>query len=468
MLKIIISVYLQYVTPHVIMETVRGKRQVLHKQAREMVYKVYSYFLREAEELADLPHVAKVQERTASACDVGIRTVQRIVNESNKSLNTCGSVVLKSPGKNHNRNKPISDLDNFNKDILRGSIFEMYTRGEFPTAEKLVKIMNEKVGFVGSASSMLRILRGLGFRYKMCNNGRKFLMERSDIAAARARFLRKIHEVREAGHNIFYLDETWVNQNYTRQSCWVTSDGSGGLKVPTGKGGRLIICHAGSAATGFIPQSKLVFKCKKQNSNTDYHSEMNAETFEKWFIQDFLPYLPPASYIVMDNASYHSRLRDKPPTTSSRKAEITAWLSEKNIPFQAKETRNELLEKVRANRSDKIYVLDSIALEKVHNVIRLPAYHCQYNPIELVWAQVKGFVAERNTTFKIADTEILVNEAIDNIAVSAWENCVRHAEKIQEDDFNRELLVDTALEPIIINLQDDTSQSEDESMDENE
>ncbi|PSN40009.1 hypothetical protein C0J52_26029, partial [Blattella germanica] len=80
----------------------------------------------------------------------------------------------------------------------------------------------------------------------------------------------------------------------------------------------------------------------------------------------------------------------------------------------------------------------------------------------------KGFVAERNTTFKIADTEILVNEAIDNIAVSAWENCVRHAEKIQEDDFNRELLVDTALEPIIINLQDDTSQSEDESMDENE
>ena len=47
----------------------------------------------------------------------------------------------------------------------------------------------------------------------------------------------------------------------------------------------------------------------------------------------------------------------------------------------------------------KIYELDAIALEKGHNVIHLPAYYCQYNPIELIWAQVKGYVA----TFKIAD-----------------------------------------------------------------
>jgi hypothetical protein len=42
------------------------------------------------------------------------------------------------------------------------------------------------------------------------------------------------------------------------------SDGSGGLKVPIGKGGRLIICHAGSAASQFIPQNKLVFRLKKR------------------------------------------------------------------------------------------------------------------------------------------------------------------------------------------------------------
>lgn len=76
-------------------------------------------------------------------------------------------------------------------------------------------------------------------------------------------------------------------------------------------------------------------------------------------------------------------------------------------------------------------------------------------------------MAERNTTFKIADTEKLVHEAIDRISVTAWENCVRHAENIQEEDYNRELRLDTALEPIVINLQDSdsvTSESEVESV----
>jgi hypothetical protein len=42
------------------------------------------------------------------------------------------------------------------------------------------------------------------------------------------------------------------------------SDGSGGLKVPIGKGGHLIICHGSSAATRFIPQTKLVFSQKRR------------------------------------------------------------------------------------------------------------------------------------------------------------------------------------------------------------
>jgi len=50
-----------------------------------------------------------------------------------------------------------------------------------------------------------------------------------------------------------------------------------------------------------------------------------------------------------------------------------------------------------------------------HEVIRLPPYHCQYNPIELIWAQVKGEVATKNTTFKLADVEKLMHEAIDSV-----------------------------------------------------
>lgn len=99
---------------------------------------------------------------------------------------------------------------------------------------------------------MWRILKSLHFQYKKYNGGRKFLMERNDIVATRVKFLRTMYDLR---HNkdtrpIIYLDETWVNQNHTRGYIWQNEDNSEGLKVPTGKGSRLIICHAGSSSFG--------------------------------------------------------------------------------------------------------------------------------------------------------------------------------------------------------------------------
>ncbi|KAF0694083.1 DDE 3 domain-containing protein, partial [Aphis craccivora] len=79
---------------------------------------------------------------------------------------------------------------------------------------------------------------------------------------------------------VVYLDETWVNQNHTRGYIWQNSDNTEGLKVPIGKGGRLIVCHAGSPLFGFVKNSKLVFRCKSSSSE-DYHSQMNATVFEK-------------------------------------------------------------------------------------------------------------------------------------------------------------------------------------------
>jgi len=99
-----------------------------------------------------------------------------------------------------------------------------------------------------------------------------------------------------------------------------------------------------------------------------------------------------------------------------------------------------------------------------HEVVRLPPYHCQYNPIELIWAQVKGDVAKKNVSFKIADVEKLVNEALDGVTVDSWKKCVSHCEKLQDEDFIKEGLRDDILEPIImtINPDEDSDDSEDE------
>lgn len=41
------------------------------------------------------------------------------------------------------------------------------------------------------------------------------------------------------------------------------------------------------------------------------------------------------------------------------------------------------------------FVIDDIA-EKGHTILWLPPYHCNLNPIELVWGQVKEYVARNN------------------------------------------------------------------------
>ena len=68
------------------------------------------------------------------------------------------------------------------------------------------------------------------------------------------------------------------------------SDGSGGLKVPVGKGSRLIVLHFGSVDTGFISQSKLVLRESKTKSSDDYHSEITYSIFKQRFIEQLLPY----------------------------------------------------------------------------------------------------------------------------------------------------------------------------------
>ena len=120
-----------------------------------------------------------------------------------------------------------------------------------------------------------------------------------------------------------YLDETWVNQNYTVSKCWVdtTSEKATGVKVPTGKGCRLIILHAGTKH-GFVPNAALVFQAKNDG---DYHKQMTSVVFDEWFRNQLLPNIPRNSVIVMDNAPYHSRQIEKMPTQTWKK-EIKQWL----------------------------------------------------------------------------------------------------------------------------------------------
>ena len=113
-----------------------------------------------------------------------------------------------------------------------------------------------------------------------------------------------------------YLDETWLKAHYISERCWIDYGGKGGLRVPSGKGERFIILHAGWKE-GWISNADLVFRGKKGTG--DYHQEMNTANFMEWFRERLIPNLPATSVIVLDNAKYHNSVVEKILTKSSTK-----------------------------------------------------------------------------------------------------------------------------------------------------
>ncbi|GBN61065.1 hypothetical protein AVEN_26428-1 [Araneus ventricosus] len=86
--------------------------------------------------------------------------------------------------------------------------------------------------------------------------------------------------------------------------------------------------------------------------------------------------------------------------------------------------------------------------------------------MELIWAQVKGEIAYKDKSFKIKDVRKLLDEALLNVTVDDWKKCIKHADKLQEEDFAESGTIDDAIERIVIKLQDDSESSFSEREDE--
>ncbi|XP_060861789.1 uncharacterized protein LOC132938795 [Metopolophium dirhodum] len=429
-----------------------GSSSDTRSQSKKIIFSVYNFIkdLSLQDEI-DPSMFNQSLKLTAGACELSERTVRRICKEGKDSRSPEQQLsFFRSPRKTYKRAKPLTELDDFDADMVRRTVYEFYSRGEYPTALTVLTEVKKKCNWEGSVQSLRTLLKNLKFSFKKCSDGRKVLMERNDIVALRCAFLRKMCTLREQNDTrpVVYLDETWINQNHGEQTT--------GLKLLTGKGSGLIICHAGSTKYGFVSDSKLINRANVP------------KVFKNWFI-DMLNHLKEPSVIVMDNASYHSMLKDNFPKSNSQRIVVEEWLKNKNIEFSPQERMSELRQRVKQLIPIyKRYELDEIALEKGHEVIRLPPYHRQYNPIKLIWAQVKGKVAKKNNTFKMADVEKLGHVVMDAVKQEDWEKCVAHAEKIQDKDYNQEILRDVMLEPIIITLQDDDSDWGDEEDDEDD
>ncbi|KAL0868225.1 hypothetical protein ABMA27_007760 [Loxostege sticticalis] len=174
------------------------------------------------------------------------------------------------------------------------------------------------IGYDGSREHLRRLLLNMGFSFKKCKTNRHALIEKSNIAHKRACYLHEIMKNRdlpeELQKDIIYLDESYIHSSYKVKKCWQSIE-TAGILTDISKGKRWILIHAGSEK-GFVPNALVVFS--GVNKQEDYHSEMNQKNFTKWVTEKLIPNITEPSIIVMDNAPYHSVIKNKAPTSANR------------------------------------------------------------------------------------------------------------------------------------------------------
>jgi transposase len=171
--------------------------------------------------------------------------------------------------------------------------------------------------------------------------------------------------------------------------------------------------------------------------------------------------------VVIDNASYHSVRLEKSPSFSTSKAGLQTYLAKNNILFDAystkKQLRKQYVKPTLTNLPVK-YEIDRILIGHGIQVLRLPPYHCQYNPIGLAWGYCKTFY-NKHITANTNDKNCV--EKLWAIALSSYtsemgQHSIVDCERLIQSDWIKEKgnLPVEDIPPIIVNLGESDSEAE--------
>lgn len=240
-------------------------------------------------------------------------------------------------------------------DIIRRQVYSFYERKTVPTISSLHKKLKEDNSEIKlSEATLRRYLLKMGFAYKRIEKQNK-LMESQRIREARNQYLNETKKYREENRCIVYLDETWYDTHDTVSKGWTDLSGNCIMQVPTNKGKRITILHAGTE-NGWIPNTLFLSAKNINHCNLDYHEDTTGEVFEEWFKNKLLNNVPERSVIVMDNAKYHSRQLNKVPNNSNTKLQIQEFLQKNDIYFEENYSKKQLLEVLSISKNN-IFVI---------------------------------------------------------------------------------------------------------------
>ena len=324
-----------------------------------------------------------------------------------------------------NQNK---DIPIHYRDMFKDSITESLQRGVRLTCTYFKQILFEDGIFV-SGDTVARKLREWGLRWGSLTQ-RDFRRRTTTVLSKREIYLNDLEALeRDQTRERVYLDESFVHKNHSFSKGWFISDGSKEIFKPTGLGPRIAMIAAITQGSwlGTRPQNIKTSLSVARENNLHYYKaikywqvqkdsenegNVNYEVFRDYFEEFVIPFLPPRSIIILDNARYHRQYPPDTfiPATSSNKSELIEYLQSQGEKTASQEmTKSQLLELSKSYfKATAKNEIEQIAEAYGHNVLYLPPYHPELNPIEFTWGYVKRKVADASAyDMHTLSTEIL-------------------------------------------------------------
>uniref|UniRef100_A0A1I7Y1E9 DDE_3 domain-containing protein n=1 Tax=Steinernema glaseri TaxID=37863 RepID=A0A1I7Y1E9_9BILA len=352
-----------------------------------------------------------------------------------------GKVIYKLPPcssvqKTSFKERVVNSIDDDGKRLIEQAVDQIHRTGKPVTLKKLHEILSPDLlsGSLLTVKKLGILLHHMKYSHRLITN-RAVLFDNDPVIEMRKNYTRIVRQLRDQGYQMFYLDETWVFQGMTHKRDWQShytpaekkkKQLSSGPTAPPDHGKRAIVVHT-VGRDGLVEGALKIMLGRKKDG--DYHREMNAQVFEE-YIKNLIPLLKAKGdkiALIMDNASYHSRCLERIPTMADRKEIIRQFLrehaevSEEVLEGSPKRILMSLVKEHVEGREQEFRrkAVDELCKANGIKLLRLPPYHANFNPIELVWGWTKSKVREIATMGdNITRMEQLTRDVMDKIPLN--------------------------------------------------
>ncbi|ETV67729.1 hypothetical protein H257_16091 [Aphanomyces astaci] len=225
-----------------------------------------------------------------------------------------------------------------------------------------------------------------------------------------------------------YLDESFIHNNYKLQhdSLYHPDDATCIPPKERHKGERLCFVAA-IIASGPTTGKFLGFQIFTGGTRQpkDYHAMFTHDFFVDWFA-DLLDEIESMNLhgviFAMDNAKCHKGLPDGTPKATWKKPQLLDTCRRLGVDGAVAAS------KTYVDRNIEPDVVQ-MAREHGHIVASTPPYHSDLQPIEMVWAWVKGRVVRQySTSTTLANVRLRLDAAFDALPSLVIYNCIRHTD----------------------------------------